>query len=181
VRGTVPVTGCSSCARTFLTVRASQAELERQEKYPNLLNPTRLKSLMVCSRNTTLSGRVCRAALPTPLLQGIKVAFIAAGSAAVHCIIGDMNGNCFTWGRNEASNHDPFLRDYYDSRLCGRQCGVLNKQASEQYIQHGRQPKQRIQQLRERVPAQNGLGSAGNVICISRLVPASYILHLHLL
>jgi hypothetical protein len=33
--------------------------------------------------------------------QGIKVMFIAAGSAAVHCIAGDANGVCYTWGRNE--------------------------------------------------------------------------------
>jgi hypothetical protein len=33
--------------------------------------------------------------------QGIKVMFIAAGSAAVHCIAGDVNGVCYTWGRNE--------------------------------------------------------------------------------
>jgi hypothetical protein len=29
------------------------------------------------------------------------VQFIAAGSAACHCIIGDVDGRCFTWGRNE--------------------------------------------------------------------------------
>ena len=34
-------------------------------------------------------------------LQGVKVAFIAAGSAACHSIIGDVNGLCYTWGRNE--------------------------------------------------------------------------------
>jgi hypothetical protein len=34
-------------------------------------------------------------------VQDVKVAFVAAGSAAVHCIIGDINGVCYTWGRNE--------------------------------------------------------------------------------
>eukprot|EP00879_Flechtneria_rotunda_P014497 GHRR01015149.1.p1 GENE.GHRR01015149.1~~GHRR01015149.1.p1 ORF type:complete len:445 (+),score=126.49 GHRR01015149.1:103-1437(+) len=33
--------------------------------------------------------------------QDVKVAFIAAGSAAAHCIVGDINGVCYTWGRNE--------------------------------------------------------------------------------
>lgn len=34
-------------------------------------------------------------------LQDVKIAFIAAGSAAAHCIVGDVNGVCYTWGRNE--------------------------------------------------------------------------------
>jgi hypothetical protein len=34
-------------------------------------------------------------------LQDVQVAFIAAGSAAAHCIVGDVNGVCYTWGRNE--------------------------------------------------------------------------------
>lgn len=53
-------------------------ELERQEKYPNLVEPHRLKALL-----------------------DVKIAFIAAGSAAAHCIVGDVNGICYTWGRNE--------------------------------------------------------------------------------
>eukprot|EP00877_Chromochloris_zofingiensis_P014499 jgi/Chrzof1/9302/UNPLg00270.t1 len=55
-----------------------QAEADRQEEYPNLVVPHRLKGL-----------------------TGIKIAFIASGSAAVHCIAGDVNGVCYTWGRNE--------------------------------------------------------------------------------
>ncbi|KAF6255653.1 RCC1/BLIP-II [Scenedesmus sp. NREL 46B-D3] len=31
----------------------------------------------------------------------VKVAFIAAGSSAAHCIVGGVNGVCYTWGRNE--------------------------------------------------------------------------------
>ncbi|GAB4819969.1 hypothetical protein N2152v2_007015 [Parachlorella kessleri] len=50
----------------------------RAEKYPNLDVPTRIKSL-----------------------EGVKVKFIAAGSAACHSIIGDSSGLCYTWGRNE--------------------------------------------------------------------------------
>ena len=33
--------------------------------------------------------------------QGVRVAFIAAGSAACHSVIGDVHGVCYTWGRNE--------------------------------------------------------------------------------
>jgi hypothetical protein len=29
--------------------------------------------------------------------QDVKVAFVAGGSAAVHCIVGDVNGVCYTW------------------------------------------------------------------------------------
>jgi alpha-tubulin suppressor-like RCC1 family protein len=41
--------------------------------------------------------------LPTRLaaLQGIDIAFVASGSASCHCIALDVNGRCFTWGRNE--------------------------------------------------------------------------------
>jgi len=55
-----------------------KAEAEREEKYPNLLSPTRLKAL-----------------------EGVKVMFVAAGPAAVHCLVGDASGNLYTWGRNE--------------------------------------------------------------------------------
>lgn len=51
---------------------------ERAERYPNLLEPHLIKTLM-----------------------GVKIRFIAAGAAACHCIAGDMDGRCFTWGRNE--------------------------------------------------------------------------------
>jgi hypothetical protein len=34
-------------------------------------------------------------------VQGVRVRFIAAGSASCHSIIGDANGLCYTWGRNE--------------------------------------------------------------------------------
>lgn len=35
-------------------------------------------------------------------LQGIRIAFVAGGPTAAHCIAGDVNGACYTWGRNEA-------------------------------------------------------------------------------
>jgi hypothetical protein len=41
------------------------------------------------------------ASLVVVVAQGIKVMFIASGSASVHCIAGDINGVCYTWGRNE--------------------------------------------------------------------------------
>ncbi|KAK9816923.1 hypothetical protein WJX72_007117 [[Myrmecia] bisecta] len=53
-------------------------ELLRAERYPNLSTPHRLKSLM-----------------------GVRIKFVAAGPSACHSIIGDMDGNCYTWGRNE--------------------------------------------------------------------------------
>lgn len=34
-------------------------------------------------------------------MQGIKIAFIAGGPAAVHCIACGMDGRVYTWGRNE--------------------------------------------------------------------------------
>ena len=36
-------------------------------------------------------------------LQGIKVKWIASGPAACHSVIGDADGRCWTWGRNEVS------------------------------------------------------------------------------
>lgn len=33
--------------------------------------------------------------------QGVKVMWIAAGPAAFHSVIGDADGRCWTWGRNE--------------------------------------------------------------------------------
>lgn len=56
----------------------AQQELDRQERYPNLVEPYRLKALM-----------------------DVRIAFIAAGSAACHCIVADVAGVCYTWGRNE--------------------------------------------------------------------------------
>lgn len=38
---------------------------------------------------------------PPPISQGIKVRFIACGSAACHSIIADAAGQCYTWGRND--------------------------------------------------------------------------------
>lgn len=45
----------------------------------------------------------------TTMSQGVKVMFIAAGSGACHCILGDEAGQCYTWGRNEVSHNSLFL------------------------------------------------------------------------
>lgn len=39
--------------------------------------------------------------------QGIKIAFIAGGSTAAHCIAADVAGACYTWGRNEVRWRPP--------------------------------------------------------------------------
>lgn len=67
----------------------ADADADRAEKFPNLLSPVRLKSLM-----------------------DVKVQYIAAGSASCHCIIGDVEGRCYTWGRNEKGQlgHGDFLQ-----------------------------------------------------------------------
>ena len=36
-----------------------------------------------------------------PAMQDVRIAFIAAGSAACHCLAGGMDGKLYTWGRNE--------------------------------------------------------------------------------
>ena len=36
-------------------------------------------------------------------MQDIKVRFVAAGPSSSHCILGDMDGKLYTWGRNEVS------------------------------------------------------------------------------
>lgn len=41
--------------------------------------------------------------LDCDFLQDVRIAFIAAGSAACHCMAGSVTGKLFTWGRNEAS------------------------------------------------------------------------------
>ena len=33
--------------------------------------------------------------------QDVRIAFIAAGSAACHCLAGGVDGKLYTWGRNE--------------------------------------------------------------------------------
>mmetsp|Transcript_45199 Transcript_45199/g.117095 ORF Transcript_45199/g.117095 Transcript_45199/m.117095 type:complete len:461 (+) Transcript_45199:70-1452(+) len=60
------------------TPKEKAEEAERAITYPNLDTPHRVKNLM-----------------------GIKIRFVASGSAACHSIIGDMSGKCYTWGRNE--------------------------------------------------------------------------------
>lgn len=54
------------------------ADAKRAEQYPNLLSPTRLK-----------------------VLHDVKIMWVAAGPSACHSVIGDSQGRCWTWGRNE--------------------------------------------------------------------------------
>ncbi|CAM6093379.1 unnamed protein product [Calypogeia fissa] len=51
---------------------------------------------------------------PTRLstLLNIDIAFVASGSASAHCVALDVNGRCYTWGRNEKGQlgHGDFLQ-----------------------------------------------------------------------
>ena len=38
-------------------------------------------------------------------VQDIKIRFVAAGPSSCHCILGDMEGQLYTWGRNEVRCH----------------------------------------------------------------------------
>ena len=53
-------------------------EAERQARYPSLPTPVRLAAL-----------------------DGVPVAFVAAGPSAMHCLVGAVDGRLFSWGRNE--------------------------------------------------------------------------------
>jgi hypothetical protein len=55
------------------------------------------------------------------------VAFIAAGSSAAHCIVGDVNGVCYTWGRNEV------------------RCQLLHSSARGNVVGLSHQPEQQLQ------------------------------------
>lgn len=46
------------------------------------------------------------------------MAFIAGGSAATHCIVGDINGVCYTWGRNEVRSGGKVTLVQQVSLLC---------------------------------------------------------------
>lgn len=99
-----------------------------EEMYPNLLQPHRIKQLMVSGRGGGESrkqvgerllpafkksatprqgahgGLTFRACPLGARAQGIKIMFVAAGPAAVHCMVGDAAGRLYTWGRNEVRN-----------------------------------------------------------------------------
>jgi len=67
------------------------------------------------------------------IIQGVKVAFIASGSAASHSVIGDITGRCFVWGRNEKGqlglgdqlnrNTPTLLESLKGSKVIGGSCG----------------------------------------------------------
>ncbi|GKB27919.1 protein RCC2 [Tanacetum coccineum] len=43
---------------------------------------------------------------PTRLrsLVGVDIRYVASGCASNHCVALDVDGRCFTWGKNEASS-----------------------------------------------------------------------------
>jgi hypothetical protein len=93
------------------TDAAAAAAVERQAKYPNIMSPMRLSGLQVTSAVAPRRGlasaqeklaltAVCRA-------QDVRVRFVAAGNSSTSCIVGAMDGRCFTWGRNDVRAAPP--------------------------------------------------------------------------
>ena len=99
-----------------------QEEAEREQLYPNLLDPHRIKNLVVrpqpslqrMGRDDITCPSSCSLCQQHPMQscihdhavhasppQGVKIAFIASGPSAVHCLAGDTEGRLYTWGRNE--------------------------------------------------------------------------------
>lgn len=82
-------------------------------------------------------------------MQGIKIAFIATGSAAAHSIAGDVNGRCFVWGRNEKgqlglgdtiNRNTPTLLNHSNTKdlkitgaACGRHHSAIITSAGDSY------------------------------------------------
>lgn len=56
----------------------TKKKLSHEDESPDLVEPHRLKAL-----------------------TGVKIRFVASGPAACHCLALDVNGLCYTWGRNE--------------------------------------------------------------------------------
>lgn len=68
----------SAGASKKATAEEQALEAERQARYPSLPTPVRLAAL-----------------------DGVPVAFVAAGPSAMHCLVGAVDGRLFSWGRNE--------------------------------------------------------------------------------
>lgn len=84
----------SALAAVFLSAPVHvQDEQARMETYPNLLEPYRMKAMM-----------------------GVKINFVAAGSAAAHIMCIDMEGRLFTWGRNSVRSTSQSAWDLADER-----------------------------------------------------------------
>lgn len=64
--------------RTVGQKKDPEEQAKRLAIYPNLTAPTRLAAL-----------------------AGIRIAFVAAGPGATHCMVGTTEGALYTWGRNE--------------------------------------------------------------------------------
>lgn len=86
------------------TDAAATAALERQANYPNIITPMRLSGLQVTPPAVVLVIMpliAVVAALSAVYKQDVRVRFVAAGNSSASCIVGAMDGRCFTWGRNE--------------------------------------------------------------------------------
>ncbi|CAN6463658.1 unnamed protein product [Victoria cruziana] len=51
-------------------------------------------------KDATSSGNLVSPTRLRPLL-GVNICFVASGCASCHCVALDVNGRCYTWGRNE--------------------------------------------------------------------------------
>ncbi|GJR99056.1 protein RCC2 [Tanacetum coccineum] len=66
----------------FCGTTRSEAEIKRKVLPLNsFVSPTRLRSLV-----------------------GVDIRYVASGCASNHCVALDVDGRCFTWGKNEASS-----------------------------------------------------------------------------
>lgn len=54
-------------------------------------------------------------------LMDVKIRFVASGSSACHCLALDVNGLCYTWGRNEVAQTGPqlIIKDAFLERATG--------------------------------------------------------------
>lgn len=61
--------------------------------------------------------------------QGIRIATVAAGPCAVHCMAIDMDGRLYSWGRNEVRVHggDRGQAGCVVVGLCDQFCVVINR------------------------------------------------------
>ncbi|GKA11982.1 protein RCC2 [Tanacetum coccineum] len=67
----------------FCGTTRSEAEIKRKVLPLNsFVSPTRLRSLV-----------------------GVDIRYVASGCASNHCVALDVDGRCFTWGKNEATKH----------------------------------------------------------------------------
>ncbi|XP_039019983.1 protein RCC2 homolog [Hibiscus syriacus] len=56
---------------------------------------------IVGRRKGTVEGNLISPTSLRPLI-GVDVRFVASGCVSCHCVALDVEGRCYTWGRNEA-------------------------------------------------------------------------------